>query len=633
MLLLPLVLLAFQGNIIFALAEKVDWQGWYSPIHQKEIELGRVNAEHDAITLRGVPDQERRESNRRLSALRARQTALELEIKSLRTPLTDISEFWNFSFVKLWPLSLLLLPFLTALVWFAMPSLERRELYEEALSSGARNRGLLLGLAAIALFWFGGWINASLARAYFDTRGAGTFVPPLWMRSGFFFCYLSYAAWTAAAAYAFTGWRGLRRLWLPVAAIMTLAVLNYGAVSNNWTQLWDTHPQWEYGYIIGPIAAYLLYCLLTEKTEQWRHDLLDTKLPAAAREFSIAASWPVAEAQNAIAAGDSRAVALKKALGRPGQLLLVFGLLVTLGTLAGWGVLILGVQHFGQRYGLQGNLDLANIFAWFPLAAGVGLLIVGAWQRAEKDRRSDLAARLAGVIVVLATLGWRWQAVNPDHPISYFNEITIIMLLLGGVLAVFGYAGLRVAWVPILFLGLAIPWPERTLISLAGPLQEYAADITVRALNVLHPSWYVIHNGTQIIVGPTETDVLKVAEECSGLKILFSFLALAVVYAYISHRPLWRRLVIVLSALPIAVLANVTRVFIMALFYRWGYKEIVEGLTHQVVGYVMLPEAFLLLYLEMRLLDLLEKLANWLAKDDSGRPASAADRPPAGGAA
>ena len=57
------------------------------------------------------------------------------------------------------------------------------------------------------------------------------------------------------------------------------AVLNYGAVSNNWTQLWDTHPQWEYGYIIGPIAAYLLYCLLTEKPEQWRHDLLDTKLP------------------------------------------------------------------------------------------------------------------------------------------------------------------------------------------------------------------------------------------------------------------------------------------------------------------------------------------------------------------
>ena len=63
----------------------------------------------------------------------------------------------------------------------------------------------------------------------------------------------------------------------------------------------------------------------------------------------------------------------------------------------------------------------------------------------------------------------------------------------------------------------------------------------------------------------------------------------------------------------------------MALFYRLGYKEVSEGMTHEMIGYLMLVEALVLLYLEMRVSDLLEKVADTVSKDGpkgDGAPAS-----------
>jgi exosortase len=183
-----------------------------------------------------------------------------------------------------------------------------------------------------------------------------------------------------------------------------------------------------------------------------------------------------------------------------------------------------------------------------------------------------------------------------------------VVVLFGAVLAWFGSRVMRVAWVPLLLLALAIPWSDRAYRLVAAGPQEWAATIAARVMYLI--GYHEAHNtGTLITVGPLASDKLEVAVECSGLHILFAFLAVSVVYAFISPRPTWRRAIIFLSAFPIAIFANFTRVFVTALFYRWGYKIIAEGMTHQMVGYLMLVEAGLLLYLEMCALDFFERLA------------------------
>jgi exosortase len=167
-------------------------------------------------------------------------------------------------------------------------------------------------------------------------------------------------------------------------------------------------------------------------------------------------------------------------------------------------------------------------------------------------------------------------------------------------------------------------------VDMAQVPQEWAAFMTEKFMLLLGYSVTRDGNTLQVLPGPDGT--LAVAEKCSGLKMLFAFVALSVVYAYISKRPVWRRVVIFVSSFPIAILANFARVIAMALATKWGYRQIAqEGLQHMLTGFlVMLPLAFFLLYLEMRLLDAIEWLADIIVGEEppeDSAPGSAADAP------
>ncbi len=613
-LIVPLAVLAFQGDLLLGLAERVNWHSQYTLIHSCETELQGLTAERRALMARTRSAAEAAANNPRIGELKQQETALELEIAELREPGRRTAEYWDFSFVGLWPFSLLLLPLVGVLLWFSVPSSERRQMFEQAQSrdtrdpglvavfSGrtfsaaeapqrlvqarpqavARHRGLLIGLVAIGLLWLAGWMNGSLEQALFDHRGAGGFQPPTWMSWGGALALVSYALWTAGFVYAFAGWRGLGRLWVPAAAIVALLILNFGPDSGRWASRWDKDPNWGYCYFIGPIAAYLFYCLLTEKQGQHGQNL-----PGAVADLSTSAQGPVAPALAA------------------GRTLLVWGLIGTLGVPLVWAA--------AQRGSLGDDArSLSNPFSPYLLLCAVALLALGVWQSWDKNRRAEDAIRLAGLAIVAAALAWRFQAVA-SH-ISFLGEISFVAVVFGAMLAWLGSRVMRVAWLPLLLLALAVPWPDREYREVAARPQEWSAMIVTQ---VMHLVGYheVLRNGTALTVGPLPTDKLLVAEECSGLHILFAFLAVSVVYAFISPRPAWRRVIIVITAFPIAIFANFTRVFVMALFYRWGYKGIAEGMTHQMVGYLMLVEAGLLLYLEMRLLDFFERLAEYLSGD------------------
>jgi exosortase len=642
-LIVPLVVLAFQGDLIIGLAERVNWHGQFTVIHACETELQGLTAQRVALATRTRTAAESAVNTPHIVELKQRETALELEISELREPFNRTAGYWNFSFVGLWPLSLLLLPLVGALLWFSVPSSGRREMFAQAQSRDARapgwvavftgrtfsaaeapqslvparpravarNRGLIIGLAAIGLLWLAGWINGSLDQAVFDHRGFAGFQPPSWMTWGTALALASYVLWTAGFVYAFTGWRGLGRLWVPAAAIMALVILNYGPDSRRWAVRWDDDPNWSYGYFIGPIAAYLFYCLLTEKLS-----LFGKSLPkGAVADLSIFALWPMVATRAVMdrnVAGD-----LEPGRLRAGRTLLLWGLIGTVGVSLFWAV---------ARHGWLGDDARAwsNLFGPYPLLCAVAILALGAWQTWDKNRRGEDSIRLAGLAIVAAGLAWRVQAA--ESHVSFLDEISFVIVLFGAVLAWFGSRVIRVAWVPLLLLTLAIPWPDRAYRLVAAGPQEWAATIASRVMYLI--GYHETHNtGTLITVGPLASDKLEVAVECSGLHILFAFLAVSVVYAFISPRPAWRRAIIFISAFPIAIFANFTRVFVMALFYRRGYKIIAEGMTHQMVGYLMLVEAGLLLYLEMRALDIFERLAEYFS-GESG-PGQKPAEPPA----
>jgi exosortase len=85
---------------------------------------------------------------------------------------------------------------------------------------------------------------------------------------------------------------------------------------------------------------------------------------------------------------------------------------------------------------------------------------------------------------------------------------------------------------------------------------------------------------------------LDVAEACSGMRLLMAFFALGVAMAYLHYRPIWQRLVLLASTIPIAILCNIIRVTITGFIYVLISPEYAQGLYHDLLGMLMLPVAF-----------------------------------------
>jgi exosortase len=110
-----------------------------------------------------------------------------------------------------------------------------------------------------------------------------------------------------------------------------------------------------------------------------------------------------------------------------------------------------------------------------------------------------------------------------------------------------------------------------------------------------------MRSGTKIIMGNAmagqEVRTLNVAEACAGLRSLMTFISVAAAVAFLSSRPLWQKLIITISAVPIAIFCNVMRVSGQGLLDHYVSKEISEGFAHQFVGLAMLIPAFFLILL------------------------------------
>jgi exosortase/archaeosortase family protein len=91
--------------------------------------------------------------------------------------------------------------------------------------------------------------------------------------------------------------------------------------------------------------------------------------------------------------------------------------------------------------------------------------------------------------------------------------------------------------------------------------------------------------------------VLNVAEACAGLRSLMTFITLGAAVAFLSNRTLWQKIIITLSAIPIAIFCNVMRVAGQGLLDYYVSHAWSEGFAHQFAGLVMLVPAFFLILL------------------------------------
>ena len=217
------------------------------------------------------------------------------------------------------------------------------------------------------------------------------------------------------------------------------------------------------------------------------------------------------------------------------------------------------------------------------------------------------AAKAIGILAVLVLL-MDWSLAVTFFGIAfyvygiypgqndYFKDIGMVITLYGIVLMLCGPEVMKIAWFPIAFLVCGIPWPGLVYSWIAGPLQALAASVAVIVLKLTGVN--ALTSGTKInIFGSTQasTRTLNVAEACAGLRSLMTFISVGGAVGFLSDRPLWQKLSITVSAIPIAIFCNVMRVSGQGLLDHYVSTKLSESFAHQFVGMIMLVPAFFLI--------------------------------------
>jgi exosortase len=255
-----------------------------------------------------------------------------------------------------------------------------------------------------------------------------------------------------------------------------------------------------------------------------------------------------------------------------------------------------------------------------------GLLIpfvIGYILWAERDKLRQVRHKpsvLWGGAAILMSLFALWIGVAGAE---LFMQRTSLVLMLAGVTVYFwGGRLLRLVWVPLILLLLAIPIPTIVFNKIAFPLQLFASRCAVWSMRLFDIP--VLRQGNVIELMPLnslQTKKLEVVEACSGIRSLMTLMTLAVVFAYFSYpgpsngsgengdgsrkRRLfsslrrwgfWRSTLIVMSAVPIAILTNALRVSGTGVLARFYGVKIADGFFHSFSGWVIYIVAFVLLF-------------------------------------
>jgi exosortase len=188
-------------------------------------------------------------------------------------------------------------------------------------------------------------------------------------------------------------------------------------------------------------------------------------------------------------------------------------------------------------------------------------------------------------------------------PIPFLGQLAFIVGLAGLFALLFGAAALRRYWFAFSFLVFMVPLPLAIYSRLASPLQLLASQVASTVMNATGVP--VLREGNHMTLpGGVQ---LFVAEACSGMRQLTGFLALTTAVAYLSRRQLWYRSMIIVSAVPIALTANITRVMLTGYIMHFLNPEYALGTFHTVEGLLMMGFGLLLLNLECWILDKLNR--------------------------
>ena len=226
-----------------------------------------------------------------------------------------------------------------------------------------------------------------------------------------------------------------------------------------------------------------------------------------------------------------------------------------------------------------------------PLFAALVLWLRRDWFPDE----ADVAPSWWGVpLLLLASV---CRLAGALYSFEWLEGGSILFALAGLVWLTMGWRVLRWGLPAAVLLVFVLPWPWQFDQVLTHPLRRIATVCSTWALQLLGVP--ALARGNVIVVNDME---IGVVEACSGLGMLMTFFALSTAVAFSVSGSRFDKAVLFLSAVPIGVLMNVCRITVTVFLYQYASAKVAQVVFHDVAGWVMMPAAVAVLWMEMLVL-------------------------------
>ncbi len=241
--------------------------------------------------------------------------------------------------------------------------------------------------------------------------------------------------------------------------------------------------------------------------------------------------------------------------------------------------------------------DYSHGFLVLPIAL---VILWKLWPGEAGPRPSTWAP---GWALVLAALGARYHFHEAGS--TWSETATVLPLVFGLAMARVGWRVFARTWPAFAFLVFLLPLPDAVNTSVSQPLQSLATTFSTTLLRLC--GLWVMPEGNVILVG---NERLEVAAACNGLSMLMSLAATVAATATLLPMAMSKRVVLLLSIVPIALFSNVLRIAVTAwCYYKFG-ADVGSKYAHDLAGWAMMPLAMVLVGLELALM-------SWLVSEST----------------
>ncbi len=254
------------------------------------------------------------------------------------------------------------------------------------------------------------------------------------------------------------------------------------------------------------------------------------------------------------------------------------------------------------------------------LVPGFSLALL--WIRRGRLGADPMRANWGGVPLI--ALGVAIRLAGTYLHFEWLETVSLLPTLAGICVVTAGWPALGWAWPSIAFLAFAIPLPYGLETSMGWPLQRFATEVSTSVLQTL--GFPAVAEGNVITIDDWQ---LGVVEACNGMGMMLLFFAFSTGAALLIHRPLLDRLLIVASAVPIALASNVARITTTGILHELLGDGAAHFVYHDLAGWLMMPIAMALLGVVLWLLSLLFVPVASPEKPDAGSQAKTGPAAPA----